>query len=129
DFRVGRKITLKEGVTMRRELAYLLSFMLVAPEGAYALGLGSIQRKSALNEPFNATIKLLSARAEELDSLKVRLADPERFQRAGLERSNILSQLRFEVIQADPGSAYIKISSQQPIRDPFLNLLLEVSWS
>jgi pilus assembly protein FimV len=103
--------------------------MLVAPEGAYALGLGSIQRKSALNEPFNATIKLLSARAEELDSLKVRLADPERFQRAGLERSDILSQLRFEVIQADPGSAYIKISSQQPIRDPFLNLLLEVSWS
>jgi pilus assembly protein FimV len=114
---------------MRRELAYLLSFMLVAPEGAYALGLGSIQRKSALNEPFNATIKLLDARAEELDSLKVRLADPERFQRAGLERSDILSQLRFEVIQADPGSAYIKISSQQPIRDPFLNLLLEVSWS
>ena len=114
---------------MRRELAYLLSLMLVAPEGAYALGLGSIQRKSALNEPFNATIKLLSARAEELDSLKVRLADPERFQRAGLERSDILSQLRFEVIQADPGSAYIKISSQQPIRDPFLNLLLEVSWS
>ena len=114
---------------MRRELAYLLSLMLVAPEGAYALGLGTIQRKSALNEPFNATIKLLSARAEELDSLKVRLADPERFQRAGLERSDILSQLRFEVIQADPGSAYIKISSQQPIRDPFLNLLLEVSWS
>jgi pilus assembly protein FimV len=114
---------------MRRELAYLLSLMLVAPEGAYALGLGTIQRKSALNEPFNATIKLLSARAEELDSLKVRLADPERFQRAGLERSDVLSQLRFEVIQADPGSAYIKISSQQPIRDPFLNLLLEVSWS
>ena len=114
---------------MRRELAYLLSLTLVAPEGVYALGLGSIQRKSALNEPFNATIKLLGARAEELDSLKVRLADPERFQRAGLERSDILSQLRFEVIQADPGSAYIKISSQQPIRDPFLNLLLEVSWS
>jgi pilus assembly protein FimV len=114
---------------MRRELAYLLSLMLIAPEGAYALGLGTIQRKSALNEPFNATIKLLSARAEELDSLKVRLADPERFQRAGLERSDILSQLRFEVIRDDPGSAYIKISSQQPIRDPFLNLLLEVSWS
>src|SRR5918999_4447773 len=114
---------------MRRELAYLLSLMLVAPEGVYALGLGTIQRKSALNEPFNATIKLLSASAEELDSLKVRLADPERFRRAGLERSDILSQLRFEVIQADPGSAYIKISSQQPIRDPFLNLLLEVSWS
>ncbi len=113
---------------MRRELAYLLSLMLVAPVGAYALGLGNIERKSTLNEPFDASIKILGARAEELDSLKVRLADVERFQRAGLERPEVLSQLRFEVIQSERGP-YIKVTSQQPIREPFLNLLLEVSWS
>lgn len=113
---------------MGRKLVYLLAFVLIAP-GAYALGLGNIERKSALNEPFNATIKIVDASAEELDSLKVKLADVERFQRAGLERSEALSQLRFEVVQSGGGTAYIKVTSQQPIREPFLNLLLEASWS
>lgn len=113
---------------MKQVLAYLLAAMLIAPSGAYALGLGNLQRKSQLNQPFSATIELIDAKADEVDSLSVKLADTERFRRAGLERPQVLSQLRFEVIQPEHGPDYIKITSHEPIREPFLNFLIEVNW-
>ena len=85
---------------------------------------------SALNEPFDARIHLLSPTADELDSLTVNLADSEAFARAKLDRPFILSKLKFSVRRAvDDGPDYIRVYSQDSIREPFLNFLVEVSWS
>ena len=40
----------------------------------YALGLGDIEVRSALNEPFDAVVSLTSATDEQLETLKVSIA-------------------------------------------------------
>lgn len=113
---------------MKRKLLLVIAFIAL-PGFVHALGLGKLQLDSALNQPFDARITLLSATADELDSLNVGLADTEAFRRANIDRPFILSKLRFEVVQTETGSDYIHISSREAIREPFLNFLLEASWS
>ncbi len=107
----------------------LVLLALVAPTVANALGLGKLKLQSALNQPFKARVELLSATADELDSLKISLADEEAFERAGIQRTFLLTKLRFRVEETESGSDYIRISSSEAIREPFLNFLLEINWS
>lgn len=94
----------------------------------YALGLGELSSKSTLNQNFRGDIALLSVGDEELAAVRVRLADAESFARAGLERPFYLSLLKFEPELTDAGKAVIRVSSDFPIREPFLNFLIEVNW-
>jgi len=107
----------------------LVLLALVAPTVVNALGLGKLDLQSALNQPFKARVELLSATADELDSLKISLADEEAFERAGIQRTFLLTKLRFRVEETESGSDYIRISSSEAIREPFLNFLLEINWS
>jgi pilus assembly protein FimV len=91
---------------------------------AAALGLGDIDVRSGLNQPFNATIPLLAIDPEEVDSLSVVLADNHEFERLGIERADYLSHLRFEV---QPGrNPIIAVQGMRPAREPFLTFLLDV---
>ena len=60
---------------------------------AQAVGLGTIEVKSKLAQPFVAEIPLTINSSDEADGLVVRLASPEAFERVGLERPNDLSAL------------------------------------
>ncbi len=114
---------------MKRKL-YIVILLALAPMLANALGLGNLDLNSALNEPFDARVQLLSPTADELDSLTVGLADSEAFARAKIDRPFILSNLKFALRRSpDDGPDYIRVFSQEPIREPFLNFLVEVSWS
>ncbi|NIR95483.1 MAG: hypothetical protein GWO08_18115, partial [Gammaproteobacteria bacterium] len=81
---------------------------------ALGLGLGKLQSNSALNEPFSARIDLISPTVEELDSLKVLLADPDAFRRAGILRPHLLSKLNFSIKQTESGPDYILITTDDP---------------
>lgn len=107
----------------------LVLLVLLAPTLVNALGLGKLELQSALNQPFKARVELLSATADELDSLKVSLADQEAFDRAGIQRPFLLTNLRFRVQETEKGPDYIRIYSNETIREPFLNFLLEINWS
>ncbi len=114
---------------MARKLAPAVALIsMVVSATALALGLGDIQTRSALNQNFEAEVKLLSVDPTELDSLKVRLASPEAFQRAGVERPFYLSRLRFVPMVNKAGQSVIRVYSDNPIREPFLNFLLEINW-
>lgn len=99
----------------------------LASGGAFGLGLGDIEMRSALNQPMNAEIRLTSVQPGEIDGMIVQLASPDAFARAGIERSPVLSDLSFSVDQSS-GVPLIRISSQRPVVEPFLNFLLEVDW-
>ncbi len=101
-------------------------FLALAPKITSGMGLSNIELNSVFNEPFDAKIQLLSPTVDELDSFTVNLADSEAFARAKIDRPFILSELKF-ILRRSPD--YISISSQKPIREPFLNFLIEVSWS
>jgi pilus assembly protein FimV len=110
---------------MKRKL-YIFMLLTLAPKMAIGIGLGDIELNSVFNEPFGAKVQLLSPTADELDSLNVGLADSEAFARANIDRPFILSELEF-TLRRSPD--YISIYSKKPIREPFLNFLIEVSWS
>ena len=113
---------------MKRKLLLVLAFIAL-PGFASALGLGKLQLNSALNQPFDARIELLSTSASELQSLHVGLADIEAFRRAKIDRPFVLSKLKFAVIENENDPDYIQISSRNVIREPYLNFLLEANWS
>ncbi len=111
-----------------RKLATAAAVSLVlASGGVRALGLGDIEMRSALNQPMNAEIRLTSVQPGEAEGMIVKLASQEAFQRAGIERTSALTDLRFSVDQSS-GTPVIRISSGRPVVEPFLNFLLEVDW-
>jgi len=57
----------------------------------------------------------------------VSLASPAAFARAGIDRPLILNSLRFKVVRVD-GHPAIRVTSDQPVREPFLNFIVEVDW-
>ena len=108
---------------------YSIFLLLLIPSLASALGLGRLQLNSALNEPFDARIRLLSPTAAELDSLEVGLADSVAFARVNMDRPVVLGRLRFRLDRAERGADTIHITSAEPIREPFLRFLIEINWS
>jgi pilus assembly protein FimV len=115
---------------MRRHIPRLLLIgALLSPSTPYALGLGDIRLNSALNQPFDAEIDLLSATAEELSSLQVGLANAETFTRYGLDRPAFLANLTFRVTRAADGRTVLRVASSPSITEPFVTLLVEANWS
>ncbi|MCW8127051.1 FimV/HubP family polar landmark protein [Microbulbifer halophilus] len=94
---------------------------------ALALGLGEIKLNSTLNQPLDAEIGLLQTRGLGDGEIKVRLASPEDFERAGIDRSYMLTELRFDVDYSG-AEPVVRVSSRVPIREPYLNFLLETRW-
>ena len=114
---------------LRNRAVALLLCWLVSP-GVLALGLGPLEASSALNEPFKGRIEVLGAKPEDFETLTAGLAGEEQFQRAGIDRPAVLFKLRFSLDEtAKGGKDYITVTSSDPIREPFLNFLLEMNWS
>ena len=114
---------------MVRKLAMAVSLAVgTLPLSVYALGLGEIKTSSALNEKFEAEIELLSVKKGELDTLRVGLAPAEVFAQTGVERPFLLSRLKFKPIRTRDGKAVIKVTSDAPIREPFLDFFVQVAW-
>ncbi len=107
----------------------LASSILAIPTLAQALGLGGIEVKSGLNEPLNAEIQVIQSAPGEADGLAVALASAEDFARVGIDRTRMDMPLSFTVGKGSGGQAVIKVTSTTPVREPFLNFLLEVNWS
>jgi len=96
---------------------------LLTPFASHAFGLGKLDLQSALNEPFKAEIAVTTLRPGEADSLQVKLASTTEFDKAGLERSHILSQLQFEVVQIN-GVTHITVQSDYAVKEPLLDFLI-----
>ncbi|HEY4971021.1 MAG TPA: FimV/HubP family polar landmark protein [Steroidobacteraceae bacterium] len=117
--------------TMRRLMlmACLLSTSFLWPSSSWALGLGEIHLKSALNEPMNAEIDLIAATPDELTALRASLADREAFTRYGIDRPAFLSTLTFKVGKGKDGRDALLVHSTDAIPEPFVTFLVEVNWA
>ncbi|MGD2119026.1 MAG: FimV/HubP family polar landmark protein [Chromatiales bacterium] len=114
---------------MLRKLPLAMAIALaVSPLQLQALGLGKIEARSVLNQPFDADIELLSVAPGELDSVKVGLASAQAFARAGVERPFSLSRLKFSTERKPNGEAIVHVYSNTLIQEPYLNFLVEVNW-
>ncbi len=117
-------------MTMRSIRRWVLAAGLVLGWGpaGLALGLGPIHSKTAINQYFYATIPVESRSASTFRSLKVRLAGYRQFKKRGLDYPPVLMSFRFRLKKMANGQHDIVVTSDQPIRRPFLVFLLDVRW-
>lgn len=96
---------------------------------ASALSLGRLTVQSALGEPLRAEIDVPDINAEEAASLRTSVASPDAFIAAGLEYNPAMASLQATLQRRPDGRAFIRLSSDRPINDPFMDMILETSWS
>jgi len=104
------------------------ALLLGASVAVHAAGLGKLTVHSALGQPLNAEIDLVSVQPGEIDSIAARVATPESFRDASIEYSPSLRLLRFTVDKRQNGQPYLKVSSISPINEPFVDVLIEMTW-
>jgi len=103
--------------------AAVLSALLVSP--GFAAGLGKLTVLSSLGQPLNAEIELTAVSKDEAGALTPKLAPVDAFRQANIDFNPALLTLRFAVEQRN-GRQYIRVSSSQPINEPFVDMLLEL---
>jgi pilus assembly protein FimV len=113
-------------ITLNR---WLIAVALLLPCAAGAAGMGRLTVLSALGQPFNAEVELVSVQKEDLGSLSVRLASPEAYRQANLQYGSALIGLRIAIETRPNGQPFVRVTSSRPVNEPFLDLLLELNWA
>jgi len=111
-----------------KRLSRAVALLLAVPSAAFALGLGDIRLLSPLDQPLKAQIELLDATPDAMQNLQVQLASQDTFARYGLNWPQFLSSVHVKAVQTADGREVIELSSDQPVTDPVLTLLVEANW-
>lgn len=117
---------------MRNRLVLLVftAAALTAAMPAWGLGFGDLEVKSALGQPLVAEIQVLAVSPDERESLEIHLASPEIYERFGVYRSPTVSKLQLRILPgARDGRLRVLLTSREPIREPFLTVLLVARWA
>jgi pilus assembly protein FimV len=96
---------------------------------AQALGLGRLNVQSALGEVLRAEIDITALTPEEASTLTVRVAGPEAYRAAGVDYNNVLAGTQAVVARRADGRAYVRVQSDRVVQEPFLDVILELTWS
>lgn len=112
----------------RFRVSILAAAISLCASGAYAAGLGAITVLSPLGQPLRAEIDV-SASRDELASLSARLASPEAFKQVGIDYAPGVSGIRFAVDKRKDGQPFLRVTSDRPINEPFLDVLVELTWA
>ncbi|WCD82099.1 FimV/HubP family polar landmark protein [Pseudomonas sp. TUM22785] len=111
---------------VNRILLALASGPILYSSLASAIGLGEITLHSALNQPLEADIGLLDVGDLTDSDIKISLAPADVFERAGVDRVLFLNDLRFSPMIRG-ASGHIRVVSNKPVREPYLNFIVEVA--
>ena len=110
--------------------AALLALSLgLGAQDAAALALGRLSVQSGLGEPLRAEIDIPEINAAEADSLRATLASPDAYRASGLEYHPALNGVRMSLQKRPDGRSYLRVTSDRPVNDPFLDLVLEANWA
>lgn len=114
---------------MKKSLKASLIAVAIAsfPFGSQAAGLGQISVLSGLGQPLRAEIQI-TASPQELQSLRARVASADTFRQANIPYSPVIATLR-AAVENRGQRAVVKLSSDRPVNDPFVDLLLELDWN
>ncbi len=96
---------------------------------AHAAGLGKLTLNSALGQPLNAEIDIVTTSSDEIASLKANIAAREAFAQAGINYEANFATFKISLESRANGSPYLKLTSPLAVNDPFLNILVELSWA
>jgi len=103
--------------------------MALMPLYGFAAGLGKLNVTSGLGEPLRAEVALISVTPEELSTLVATIASEEAYAVQGITRLGIHSNIKVDLAKNADGSPVLRLHSNQPISDPYLDMLIQVDWA
>ena len=107
----------------------LMASVTALPLSALALGLGRLTVESGLGQPLSARVELTAAQKDELDTLSAKVADPSVYRDNNVQYPAAMARARVTVEQGPNNQYYLKLSTQQAVNEPFLDLIVEVNWA
>lgn len=93
----------------------------------FAIGLGDSHVFSSLNEPLNFEIDIIDFKESQINFINANLASAKDFARAGIERPFWFNKLNFEVVKHGK-QAVVYITTNEIIKEPFIEILVELDW-
>ena len=103
--------------------------MMLASSNASALGLGSLEVQSNLDQPFNGEIELRVAPGDDLGSVVATIASREDFESLNIDYPSYLSDMQLRV-ESIGGINVLRVNSNNVvIKEPFIHFLVRVDWS
>lgn len=110
-------------------LQFFATLVLLLGSPAWGLGLGEISYQSSLGEPLQAKIDILieDHNAYSLDNIRVRQIGPAEADKMGFELVDAYYGIRFTPVQQGK-QFHIELSSSKPVKEPYINMLVEVRW-
>lgn len=123
----GQKTMITKQWSIKLAIASGLAALLYATS-VIAVGFGDIALKSALNEPLDAEIALTNIEGIDKGLLLVQLAPAAAFAQAGVTRDYYLTQLTFSIGTNAADETVVKVTSEGPILEPYLDFLVQLEW-
>lgn len=96
---------------------------------AWAAGLGGINVSSSLGQPLKAEIEVTSVDRTDKTTLRAKLASANEYKKAGIDYPYNIPKLKFQIKDRENGESFIKVTSVQPVNEPFVTLMVELNWS
>ena len=123
--------TKRTGRLALREVAAVAAMIaaLGAAPSAWSLSLGRLSVQSALGETLRAEIDVTSLTPDESANLRVRVAPPDAYRIAGVDYNAVLPSTSVSLQRRADGTPYLRISSDRAVQEPFVDVILELSWS
>ena len=108
--------------------ALMLMAALLATGTVQALSLGNASLQSRVGEPLRVSIPLGSLGAVTQNEIIVGRAPEADYARLGIDPAALTVPLRFELLVDRSGNASVEVRSEQPVSEPFVDLVVEVRW-
>lgn len=102
--------------------------MAALPFAVHAAGLGKLSVLSALGQPLKAEIEVFST-SDEAASIQTRLATADAFHQADIDYAPVLASLKFSPVKERDGRRYIQVTTDRPLNEPFVDMLVELNWA
>lgn len=92
-----------------------------------ALGLSEPKLNSKLGEPLRMEIALINTGALGTEQLIVGPADYQQYEKFDISYQSIYHSLKYSVLKRDD-KLLVEITSRQPVKEPYLDILLKLKW-
>ena len=110
---------------MKFKLSIAIIFLIFTSSNLLALTLNKMQVSSKQDEPLNAVIDVTFSKGDKTSNLKPAIASKENYEANGLSRLPIHSDIKIRLEKSGNG-AKLFLTSQKIVKDPFLDLLIQI---
>jgi pilus assembly protein FimV len=105
------------------------SVALAFSSASYAAGLGRLNVLSDLGQPLRAEIDVVAVEKGELDSLNAKLGTIDSYIQNNLPYPPPSLGLKLSLEKRASGTPYITATTTQPVNEPFVDILVELTWN